>query len=598
MSSTHATLEEAVRHHQAGRLDQAESLYREIVRIDPAPADALHLLGVLHCQRRQPDAAIDLIRRAIEIDSSAALYHLNLGTTYRAANRPDDALQCFQRALELDAGCAEACFQIGVLHEQAGQTECAIDYLRRAARLRPDHADSRFRLGAALCSAGRHLEAVEAFLAALQLRPNDANALNSLGSALQKLARLDEAVAAYQAAVRLRPDFGPFHFNLGNALREQDRLSEAAGCYREAVRLAPDDLEARVNLGVTLKEQGALDDAIEVYEEVLRIQPDEAAARFNRALVWLQRGEFAKGWDEYEWRWKHGAQRRTFAEPDWDGTPLAGRSIFIHAEQGIGDEIQFVSCLPDVLSQARQCIVECDPRLVALFGRSFPAAQVVPKPAEGEPPASRNAADVCAATGSLPRFLRRSLDDFPRRAGYLAADADQRADWRRRLDALGSGAKVGISWRGGKEAEARRRRSTELTMWREVLAVPSVHFVGLQYGQTPDELERSLLETGVPIANWNDVDPRSDLDGFAALIAELDLVISVDNSTVHMAGGLGRPVWTLLPFASDWRWLRDRTDSPWYPAMRLFRQERPGDWQALMRQVAGELTNWLERRGG
>ena len=598
MQTMHEILGEAVQHHQSGRLSEAERVYRQIVEIDPAHADALHLLGVLLCQRGLADDAVDYIQRAIAVNNSAAVFQFNLGVAYRALGQTDSAVECFERAVTLHPNAADAHHQLGAIFETRGETTRAVEAFRIAVECQPDNAGFRFRLGSALAAAGQYQEAVDHLQAAIQHRPDDANTHNSLGSVFQKLGRLDDAAAEYETAIRLHPEFGPYHFNLGNVLREQDRLEQAVKSYTEAVRLVPDDAEASVNLGVALKEQGRLDESLACYERLLGHCSEFTAARFNRSLVLLQQGNFGLGWDEYEWRWEHGKCPRQFAQPQWDGSTLTDRSIFIHAEQGVGDEIQFAACLPDVLTGARQCTLACDSRLVPLFARSFPSARVVAKPCDAELASAAKTADVQIAIGSLPRFLRRRFEDFPARVGYLHADEQQRALWKSRLDSLGTGLKVGISWRGGKEADVRRKRSVPLTLWSQVLAAPEVRFINLQYGSCADELEQARRNMQIEVHHWQDVDPLRNLDDFAAQISALDLVISVDNATVHMAGALGRPVWTMLPFASDWRWMLRREDTPWYPTMRLFRQTRPGDWSHVFQRIANELQHFKDNRSG
>jgi hypothetical protein len=276
----------------------------------------------------------------------------------------------------------------------------------------------------------------------------------------------------------------------------------------------------------------------------------------------------------------------------WDGGPLQGKTLLVHAEQGIGDEIMFASCFPDLLEQAGHLIIDCDARLAPLFSRSFPGASVHGG-AQDEGPAWLDAlprADVQIPAGSLPRYLRPTLEAFPAQAGYLQADPARRELWRQRLAALGPGLKVGISWRGGRDAVQMAKRSVPLTQWGPILHVPGVQFVSLQHGDYDAELGQAREQLGVPIQHWPEIDPLTDMDGFAALIAALDLVIAIDNSTVHLAGALNTPVWCLQPFAPDWRWLLDTEHCHWYPSLTHFRQPRPGQWQAVLDTAGARLA--------
>jgi len=323
----------------------------------------------------------------------------------------------------------------------------------------------------------------------------------------------------------------------------------------------------------------------------IALRPGDAEARFHRAQTLLARGDFDVAWDEYESRWEYEAAQRGFPQPAWDGRQLGEQSLLIYAEQGVGDEILFSSCLPDVLSLTRECCVECDQRLVSLLARSFPLAKVVARPAGRDLPADPAAlqCDRQIAMGSLPKLVRRSLAAFPRQRRFLVPDLERAKAWRARLAALGKGLKVGISWRGGHSPAVRQRRSIGLDRWLPIISVPGTHFISLQYGDCAEELEQFRSVSEAVVHAWDEVDPLTDLEGFAAQIAALDLVISVDNSTVHMAGALGVPVWTLLHFSPNWRWMRDRDDSCWYSSVRLFRQPELGDWNSVIERVAEEL---------
>ncbi len=288
-------------------------------------------------------------------------------------------------------------------------------------------------------------------------------------------------------------------------------------------------------------------------------------------MIHLLRGELGTGWDEYEWRLRHGPSPRPIALNRWDGTSLAGRSLLVLSEQGIGDQVMFGSCLPQVAREAAGCLVECDPRLVPLFARSFPNVTAVAKSARPTENPAVAPCDVYDFWGSLPRFVRRQVDDFPATAAYLKPEPGLVAKWQSRLARLGGALKVGISWRGGKDAETRRQRSIPLELWRPILQVPGVRFVNLQYGSSAAEAALVRNRFDIPLDDGADCDPLLDLDDFTAKIAALDLVLSVDNSTVHLAAAIGRSVWTLLPFCSDWRWMLEGETTPWYPTMRLLR---------------------------
>jgi tetratricopeptide (TPR) repeat protein/SAM-dependent methyltransferase len=771
MAAVTESLERAIRHHEAGQIDEAEALYREIIRVDPRHADALHLLGVAAHQKSNHPVGVHFIRQAIAQSGGSALYHSNLGACYRAlgrideaiaefreamrlqpaligarynlamaleaAGRPDEALREYDEVLRLNSGYVEALNNRGGLLLSLGRTEEAIQSYRRAVEcrpraaklhynlanalshaarydaaadeyreairldpmsaeahnnlatvldalgqrgealaaigkalaLRPDYAEARLNLATIeqsirerkaaaaagiddapapanvpvastpkqwcaratqLQAAGNHAEANELFRRALEADANctaayfglgfglssqeqhdeaaayyeqglliddtNAAAWNNLGSIYLALENYEEAIACYESALQIDAANAKAHFNLGNVYKDLGQPSDASACYRRALYIEPGLAEAHINLGVVLQQLQRLDDALAAHDRAVALRPDGSEAHFHRAGTLLMKGDFARGWDEYEWRWRYDLSPREFTAPAWNGGDLSDESILIHGEQGVGDEIFFASCLPDVLARARQCLIECDPRLVPLFARSFPLAEVVARPVSNEYVDGWGVSVQCPS-GSLPRFLRRSLADFPRRLRYLGACPKQRRAWNRRLGELGHGLKVGVSWRGGAKAIQHRRRSTGLDLWRAVFSVPGTRFVDLQYGTTAAELEEAAEVLAAPLTHFNDVDPLRDLDAFAALIAELDLVISVDNATVHLAGALGVPVWNLLPFASTFRWLRGRDDSPWYSSMRLVRQPAYGVWEPVFDAVAAQLGLLATSRG-
>ncbi len=364
-------------------------------------------------------------------------------------------------------------------------------------------------------------------------------------------------------------------------LKEKGLFNEAMEYFLKAIQLDPGSEDAYSNLGLVFKEKGQIDEAIKYYQKALAISPDNAEIHFGVSLALLESGNFQEGWKEYERRW--GTKDfipylRKFSNPVWDGSALTGKSIFIFTEQGVGDEIMFASCIPEIIEQSGLCILECDKRLVPLFARSFPKAEVMERIEEGiQYPFDLQHADMKIAVGSLPKYFRTSLATFPQQKSYLIPDTQKVEMWRRRYQELGDGLKIGLSWRGGSTPSVLRKRSIILEQCEGLFSIYGVHFINLQYGDCSGELRVVRERFNKIIYAWKDADPLRDLDNFAAQTAALDMVISVDNAAVHMAGALGVSVWTLLSFAPEWRWMLNREDSPWYPTMRLFRQPSPGD---------------------
>jgi tetratricopeptide (TPR) repeat protein len=650
-----AAFAEALRRHQAGALGDAERLYRQILAVEPRHADSLHLLGVIAHQLGRHDVAAELIGQAIAVDARVAAYQSNRGLALREAGRPEEAVACYRRAIALQPDFAEAHYSLGVALKDLGRPDEAVACCRRALALKPDYAEGHNDLGTALKDLGRLDEAVACYRTAITLRPDRAATHYNLGAALQRQGRLDEAVACYHRALDLQPDFAAalgnlgaawrdlgrpdeaeavtrralaldpdraeWHDNLGTALQDlgrtdeavachgravelkpdfagahthlgvarqgQGRLDEAMACHRRALALQPDLAEAHNNLGSALQDLGRTDEAAACTRQAIALKPDYADAHWNHAHCLLLGGEFRPGWDEYEWRWRlktapYGGRPR-FAQPQWSGGAAAGRTILVWAEQGFGDFIQFSRYLPDLVRSGWRVVVEAPPAMRRLAA-SMPGVTVV---AAGEP---LPPFDVHCPLLSLPRAFATTLETIPAAGAILRPDADLVEHWRRRLARL-DGLKLGIAWRGRQTHKRDRQRSLDPAWFSGILDLPGVSVVSLQ----PDGRAEELAALGVPVL---DAGPElGDFADTAALVAGLDLAISVDSAVCHLAATLGVPTWSLLEFAGEWRWLKDRSDSPWYPSMRLFRQPRAGDWPAVAAAVAAELRRLAGRAG-
>lgn len=485
--------------------------------------------------------------------------------------------------------------QIASQYYSSGQLQEAEHLYRKILRKQSNNAIAYNNLGNILQQKGELDEAIVCYQKASQFSPDCADAFYNLGSAFHHKRNLENAIVHYRKALALKPT--PLAYNnMGSALQEQDQLEEAIACYHNAIALDPNYSNAYSNLGVVLRDTGQVDEAFVCFQKALQHNSGNPGANWNIALLLLMQGNFKEGWQRYEWRWKvKGFQKRNFPQPAWDGTDLKGKTILIYSEQGIGDEIMFASCIPELISGSSLCVLECDRRLVPLFSRSFPSITVQERIGDSVPsPEMFSTADTKVAIGSLPLFLRPSLSRFPQQYSYLIPDDRKVSLWRNRYSELGEGLKAGISWRGGKIPSVQRERSMALEQWSKLFSINGAFFINLQYGDTTMEIRQAEEKFGISIHAWEDADPLKDLDGFAAQIAALDLVISVDNSTVHMAGALGVPVYALLPFTSDWRWMREFEDTPWYKTVRLFRQRIPGDWAGVLEQVHRSVSEAVQ----
>jgi tetratricopeptide (TPR) repeat protein len=550
---------------------------------DLARARALHEHG-------DAAGARALCERILARSPGRAEAHALLGMTLGAAGELERAEVHFAEALRLDPDCEEAHLGLGNVHRLQGRAEAALEAYREAVRCNPDSAAAHYSLGLALRAAARPEEAAPHLARAQALAPGWTEVARDRTLCEVALGRYDAALAAAEDGLRRAPEAGELYAALGLVHQKMHRPHAALECYERARALGHADADYWNNYGIVMQELGRLEEALAAYERALALRPDFPLARFHRGLARLLAGDYAGGWPDYEMRLaSEDCPRRPHAYPRWDGSPLEGRTLLVYGEQGLGDEIMFASCLPQVLAAARRCIVECSPRLEALFRRSFPQALVyaarpdraIPEDIRAQP------IDFEAPSGSLPLYLRRTPGDFPQHCGYLRADPRRVAAWRERLAQLGPGLKVGISWAGGTHRTRSPLRSIPLERWLPVLRATPAHFVSLQYGDAEEALAALEARHGVRIEHWREA--IEDYDETAALVCALDLVVSVQTAIVHLAGALGRPAWAMVGYAPEWRYGFAGERMAWYPSVRLFRQPAFGEWDPVLSRVAAGL---------
>jgi tetratricopeptide (TPR) repeat protein len=575
-------------YHRVGAFQQAAEIYSQVLQADPSNAEVWYLLGVARQAARDPAGAEACYRQALRIDPRHLAAGANLGMTLVGQGKLDEAAAAFRQVLRFAPEHADVLNNLGVVLTSRGEAGEAIPYYREALRCRPNYAEAHNNLGFALARQGQLDEAVACYRAALALRPDYAEAYNNLGNALQEQGKIAEAVTSFRVAIRLRPGYTEAHNNLGGALLAQDRLDEAVACYQEVLRCNPAYADAHNNLGFALTKQGRWDEALACYEQALRLRPDHPVARANRALAWLTKGNLEQGWPEFEWRWQciRGG-RRTFQQPLWDGSELPGQALLLHAEGGLGDTLQFIRYAALAKRRAGTVLVECPSALIPLLAGCPGVDGLIP--ACSPLPAFAAHAPLL----SLPGIFGTRLETTPAEVPYLFADAGLAERWREKLSSL-RGFRVGIVWRSSSTQAEASRRSAPLARFEPLARVRGVHLVSLQKGPGTEQLHEVAGRFPV-IDLGNRLDEASGpFMDTAAVIRNLDLVITIDTSVAHLAGALGCvPVWAALPFAAEWRWLLNREDSPWYPTMRLFRQPRPGDWEGLFDRMAAELTKDL-----
>ena len=442
-----------------------------------------------------------------------------------------------------------------------------------------------------LHQAGRLEEAEPIYRQALALDPLNADALHLLGMALFQSGREDEAEQLILRAIGILPTAASYHANLGNILQAQGKLAQAEASYRRALELRPEQAEVHLNLGHVLKAQGQVDQALVSYQRALALQPDLAEAGAAESMALLLKGDFAGGWKGFECRWQIRSWEtpmRTYPQPLWSGEQLPAARLLVWGEQGIGDEIMFAGLVPELIRAGHCCALDCDPRLQTLFARSFPAVEVV----SGFDPQRDRHLNIAAhlPSGSLPGFFRTSLEAFGRtQSPYLAADPVRRDCFRESR----AGRLIGLAWHT-RNRQSGPARSIDLALFAPLFASVNARWISLQYGDQA-ALEAEAGRAAAPLLIDPGVDQLTNIDLFAAQVAAMDLVITIDNSTAHLAAALGIPTWLLLPFAPDWRWLLERDRSPWYPPMRIFRQPRAGDWHTVLDQVQSALEGEFPR---
>ena len=515
---------------------------------------------------------------------------------FRLAGREhfDEALANFDQAAALEPGFAEAWIGRGIVLFYLGRLQEAVASYDRVLALGPD-AEAFGSRGLALYTLDRFDEAVASYDQALALKP-DAQAFNIRGMALHKLGRFEEAVASYDQALALKPDYAEVFNSRGAALAKLARYDQALESIGQAIALHAGSAEVCLVVGVDLHNCGRFDDALACYDRALALKPDYADAHFHRALILLAAGDFARGFEDYRWRFRIEDERRRpsrpdgIACPDWNGEPLAGKRLVVFVEQGYGDALQFVRYVPMAVARGAQVTLFAPAALLALLRASLPGVEVtdtLPKSA---------VFDYQAPMLDLPRLFGTTLDAVPAQVPYLLADPTAAASWTQRLAALSGLArpdlKVGLVWAGSSRLpDIDARRSLKLAQLAPLAAVPGIRFISLQIGQPAEEAQTP--PAGLELTDWTS--EIRDYADTAALIAGLDLVITVDTSVAHLAGGLGKPVWILSRYDGCWRWLMGREDSPWYPTARLFHQPTPGDWDSVIAQVAAALKAFAAR---
>lgn len=541
-------------------------------------------------QRNYPEVIAKCRIALVREPRSAQANHL-CGRALIELDRHAEATAYLNAAATADPALAEAHSDLALVMLKAGDYHAAERHCRQAVTVQPKEPRYRVHLAEILESTGRDKEALDELLIAQEYAPEQVDVLQQLILKLDQLGMYTEALhIAERSHVELGETFETCFF-LAYARYSTGDLQGAVDVGRKAISFRKDVPGIYVTLGSALLSLGKIEEAAASYKRALKVLPDYPDAMFHLGMLNLMRGRYRDGWTGFEYRFKIRRAIRRRCEPRWNGTSLHGRTIHVMREQGIGDDIMYSSCFPQLINDAKHCYIECEPRLEKLLVRSFPRATFIPivDNAIKDEVLRRDDFDVRIFSASVPGYLRNSVRDFPRHQGYLRADAGRTEFWQERLAALGDGLKVGISWRGGTVYTNRKRRTLTLDILHPLLAQPGVQWVNLQYGERAAEIAGFKSAHGIEITDWPEA-IDGDYDETAALVSGLDLVISVCTSVIHLGGALGCPVWVMVPHAPEWRYGVEGEAMPWYPTVRLFRQTGAGSWDAVIKGVGEALS--------
>jgi tetratricopeptide (TPR) repeat protein len=516
---------------------------------------------------------------------------MNIDETTRSAQEQYRAGH-LQKAAELYAELARvqpnqsaALFMLGIINAQTGNLNDAAEYFRKLIAIHPAHTGAYYNLGNVYRDQGKFNEAFKCYQKAIQLNPAYAEAYINIGIIFRMQGRLDEETACYQKAIQLNPRSAEAFYNLGHSFFQKEQFDKALACYEKVTVLNPQSADAYMNLALVLRIKGRNEEALACYRKAVLINPNDASAHWNLSNVLLLIGNYTEGWEEFEWFRKTedcSKRQRNFPHPLWDGSDIEGQTILLHAEEGFGDTLQFIRYAPLVARRGARVIVESQKELTVLLKNVKEIQHIISHGSELPP------FDIHCPLMSLPRVFGTTIENIPADTPYLTPDPAKAEIWRERLQGDHSRIKIGLVWSGGGLPF---RKSCSLGLFSPLANLQGIAFYSLQKGSPAKQSKNA--PAGMKLIDYTD--ELHDFSDTAAFIENLDLVIAVDTAVAHLAGALGKKVWTLLPFVPDWRWMLNRDDSPWYPTMKLFRQTVPGDWKGVIDIVTDNLSQLIRQ---
>jgi len=575
---------EALGLHQQGQLDAAHALYQKVLKIRPKHPDTLQLMGTLALQRGQYADAIDWIQRSLKLNGRNASAWNNLGLSYKKLGRFEEALGAFDRALAVQKDLSDALFNRASVLAELGRFEDAKNMYDRLLAVAPSDAELHFRKARVLAASNEAASALASYRQAIALDPNHVEALTARAVLLSETKQTALALQDFEKVVQLAPAQPSAHSNLGNALSDVGRVGEALVCYAKALALDPQFVDAHFNTGVVRQAQRQIEAAIAAYKTAVAIDPEHVFAQWNLGLCQLMSGDLLNGWKQYEWRWKNPQldvyqERRMFSVPRWDGTQdLAGKTLLLYSEQGLGDTIQFCRYADLAAQRGAKVILEVQQPLIRLLSNLKGVHTLI------ERGAPVPAIDFECPLMSVPLAFQTTIDSVPALPAYLQADSQLRGKWATRLGNTAD-LRVGVVWTGRASHANDHHRSATLN---DILPLQSegIQWVCLQNELREDDARHIQHHPAIRYFG----EALTDMAETAALCDLMDVVVSVDTSVAHLAAALGKPVFLMLPFVPDWRWLLDRDDSPWYPSVQVFRQKQEGHWHPVMESIQHALA--------
>lgn len=579
-----------------GRSEEAVDLYSRVLATDPSNAHALYRLGKLLARLGRFDEATNYLGSALAKDPDLGEARIVQANIHLSKNDFASAKYQFELAGADRSASSALLSNYGLALYGSRDFSNAREILEKAISLDPACFEAHLNLGLLHNSNANSRDAEKCFRIVLDLNPRHGEAVKQLCQLLLRTGRSAEALDIAEKSLRAAPSLAEARQMAGYGHFEAGSFNKAEAYLRKAIE-AGEHEEVLTYLARTLQNLGRHAEAIEFYEKALQLNSGYIQGAWHRSLLQLQVGNYSEGWADYEHRLlSEDPPPRHLPIPRWDGEPSSDAHLLIYAEQGLGDQIMFCSCIPDVLSKVGRCTIECSNKLEALMRRSFPQCDVIGTE-HGDPATWFDRVDEPTAAlpmGSLPMFFRQRADSFPTHHGYLVPDPAKVHRWKQALSTLGPEPKIGISWVGGSPRSRQSHRSIPLSQWEPILSIPGVKFVSLQYTHCQPELEMIAESFGVEIHHWQQA--IDNYDDTAALVCGLDLVISVQTAIIHLCGAVGRPAWVLVPVCAEWRYGSTKETMDWYPSVRLFRQKQLGDWNSVVRNVSQELALHVQQR--